>query len=152
MSLPGAYDRNNVFARIIRGDLPCHRVFENSAILAFMDKFPQSRGHLLLIPKTCEARNILEIDAAGLAAMIAAAQLLSRAVVAALEPDGVQIFQMNGSAAGQTVFHIHMHVVPRYSGHELGFHAAKQADAAELDQLALLIASHIPSASATDPS
>jgi histidine triad (HIT) family protein len=144
MSLSGAYDRNNIFARIIRAELPCHRVFEDHQYLAFMDRFPQTRGHLLVIPKNCEARNILEIGAADLAGLFTAAQKLSRAVAAALKPDGIQIFQMNGSAAGQTVYHIHVHVVPRWDGHDLGFRRSAEGDAAELDQLAALISSHIP--------
>jgi histidine triad (HIT) family protein len=143
MSLTGNYDRNNVFGRILRAELPCHRVYEDHQHLSFMDKFPQSRGHLLVIPKNCEARNILEIDPADLAGLFCVAQKLSRAVAAALKPDGIQLFQMNGSAAGQTVFHIHVHVVPRWDGHEIGFRRPAAADAAELDQLAALIASHV---------
>jgi histidine triad (HIT) family protein len=143
MSLTGGYDRNNVFARIISGELPCHRVHEDRQFLAFMDKFPQSRGHLLVIPKLCEARNILELDSEKLAGLFSMAQRLARAVTEALTPDGVQIFQMNGTAAGQTVFHIHVHVIPRWSGVEPGFHRAKEADDSELADLATLIASHV---------
>jgi len=143
MSLTGGYDRNNVFALIIRGELPCHRVHEDRKFLAFMDRFPQSRGHLLVIPKLSDARNILEIDSDNLAGLFSMAQRLARAVNEALKPDGVQILQMNGTAAGQTVFHIHIHVVPRWAGVELGFHRAKEADDAELGDLAKLIATHV---------
>jgi histidine triad (HIT) family protein len=143
MSLIGSYDRNNIFARIIRGELPCHRVHEDGGFLAFMDKFPQSRGHLLVIPKRVESRNILEIDPASLQELFAASQRMARAVTDALKPDGVQIFQMNGAAAGQTVFHIHVHVVPRWTGVDLGFHHAKAAEASELDELAARIAAQV---------
>ena len=135
MSLHGTYDPQNIFAQIIRGDAPCYRLYEDDDVLAFLDLFPQSYGHCLVIPKNAPARNILEIDDANLAKVMAVVRRLTQVVVDELQPAGVQVAQFNGAPAGQTVFHIHMHIVPRYEGEKLGVHAAKQADAAELEQL-----------------
>lgn len=135
MSLHGTYDPQNIFAQIIRGEAPCYKLYEDDEVLAFLDLFPQSYGHSLVIPKNAQARNILEIDAASLARVMAVVQKLTRALVEELEPAGVQVAQFNGAPAGQTVFHIHMHVIPRFSGEQLGIHAANRADAAELEAL-----------------
>ena len=104
-------------------------------VFAFLDLFPQSYGHCLVIPKHAEARNILEIDDANLAKMMAVVRKLTQAVVDELQPAGVQVAQFNGAPAGQTVFHIHVHIVPRYEGEQLGIHAAKQGDAEQLEAL-----------------
>ncbi|PYC27515.1 HIT family protein [Aquipseudomonas alcaligenes] len=135
MSLHGTYDPQNIFAKIIRGEAPCYKLYEDEDVLAFLDLFPQSYGHCLVIPKNAPARNILEIDDANLAKVMAVVRRLTQVVVDELQPAGVQVAQFNGAPAGQTVFHIHMHIVPRYEGEKLGVHAAKQADAAELEQL-----------------
>ncbi|MDX5371999.1 MAG: HIT family protein [Pseudomonadaceae bacterium] len=135
MSLHGTYDPQNIFAKIIRGEAPCYKLYEDEDVLAFLDLFPQSYGHCLVIPKNAPARNILEIDDANLAKVMAVVRRLTQVVVDELQPAGVQVAQFNGAPAGQTVFHIHMHIVPRYEGEALGIHAAKQADAAELEQL-----------------
>lgn len=135
MSLHGTYDPQNIFAQIIRGEAPCYKLYEDDEVLAFLDLFPQSYGHSLVIPKNAQARNILEIDEASLAKVMAVVQKLSRALVEELEPAGVQVAQFNGAPAGQTVFHIHMHVIPRFPGEQLGIHAANRADAAELEAL-----------------
>ena len=135
MSLHGTYDPQNIFAKIIRGEAPCYKLYEDEDVLAFLDLFPQSLGHCLVIPKNAPARNILEIDDANLAKLMAVVRKLTQAVVDELQPAGVQVAQFNGAPAGQTVFHIHMHIVPRFEGEKLGVHAAKQADAAELEQL-----------------
>jgi histidine triad (HIT) family protein len=144
MSLDGAYDRDNIFARIVRGDMPAAKVFEDDATLAFMDVFPQSRGHTLVIHKTAPARNLMEIAPDALNAVMATVQRVTRAVRAALAPDGVMIGQFNGAAAGQTVYHLHVHVIPRWEGQPLGRHGeGGMADAAELAALAARIAAQI---------
>lgn len=122
MSLDGAYDPDNVFARILRGELPSVRVWEDDHILAFMDVFPQSEGHVLVIAKQSQARNILEIEPEILARLGEAVRRTAHAVRKALSPDGVSIFQYNGDAGGQTVFHLHFHVVPRWSDRPMKGH------------------------------
>jgi histidine triad (HIT) family protein len=139
MSLDAAYDQGNIFAKILRGDLPAVKVFEDDVALAFMDIFPQSRGHLLVIPKRSAAVNLLDEEAATLQALIVRVQRIARAVVTALEPDGVRIAQFNGAPAGQTVFHLHFHVIPVYEGAMLAPHAGGKADPAELELLAAKI-------------
>ncbi len=135
MSLHGDYDNQNIFAQIIRGDAPCYKLYEDDDVLAFLDVFPQSFGHSLVIPKRSAARNILDVDTDALAKVIAVVQKLTRVIIAELEPAGVQVAQFNGAPAGQTVFHLHMHIVPRYAGEGLGAHATQKADPAELEQL-----------------
>ncbi len=139
MSLDAAYDRENIFAKILRGELPAVKVFEDGEALAFMDIFPQSRGHLLVIPKRSTAVNLLDEDDAILGTLILRAQSIARAVVKALKPDGVRVAQFNGAAAGQTVFHLHFHIIPVYSGTSLAPHAGGRADPAELEALAAKI-------------
>ena len=135
MSLHGDYDAQNIFAQIIRGEAPCYKLYEDEDVLAFLDVFPQSYGHTLVIPKRSAARNILEVDLDSLAKVMAVVQRLTRVLVEELEPAGVQVAQFNGAPAGQTVFHIHMHIVPRFAGEQLGIHASVKAEAAELEQL-----------------
>ncbi|WP_043311540.1 HIT family protein [Pseudomonas sp. ML96] len=135
MSLHGQYDAQNIFAKIIRGEAPCYKLYEDEDVLAFLDLFPQSYGHCLVIPKNAPARNILEIDDANLGKLMAVVRKLTQAVVDELEPAGVQVAQFNGAPAGQTVFHIHVHIVPRYDGDKLGIHATNQGDAEELKAL-----------------
>jgi len=140
MSLDGRYDTGNIFAKIIRGEIPSVKVFEDDKVLAFMDVFPQSRGHALVISKVSQARNILEVEADVLADLAAATQKLTRAVVAALKPDGVVVTQFNGAPAGQTIFHLHFHVIPRFEGQALGRHGeGGMADVEELKALAAQI-------------
>ena len=144
MSLDGAYDPDNVFAKVLRGDLPSHKVFEDDEVLAFMDLFPQSRGHCLVISKGSRARNLLDVSPEHLAGLMLGVQRVARAVRAALEPDGIVVTQFNGAPAGQTVFHLHVHVIPRYEGEALGRHAAGgPADADELAELARAISARI---------
>ena len=135
MSLTTSYDPQNIFAQIIRGDAPCYRLYENDDVLAFLDLFPQSFGHALVIPKRSAACNILDVDSEALCKMMAVVQKLTRVIVDELQPDGVQIAQFNGAPAGQTVFHIHVHIGPRYAGEGLGVHAAGKAEPAELEKL-----------------
>src|SRR6478609_4467716 len=103
MSLDGTYDADNIFAKILRGDMPAVRVFEDHDVLAFMDVFPQSRGHVLVIPKHSTARNLLDEDPARLDKLILGVQRVARAVRSALKPDGIQVIQYNGAPAGQSV-------------------------------------------------
>jgi histidine triad (HIT) family protein len=110
-----AYDEDNVFAKILRGEMPCHKVYEDEATLAFMDIMPRAEGHTLVIPKA-PARNILDADPASLADVIRTVQKVARAVNAAFDADGVTIQQFNEAAGGQVVFHLHVHVIPRFEG------------------------------------
>ncbi|MCY1278289.1 Protein hit [compost metagenome] len=135
MSLHGTYDPQNVFAQIIRGEAPCYKLYEDDDVLAFLDIFPQSFGHTLVVPKRSDARNILEIETDALAKVMAVVQRLTRVLVDELEPAGVQVAQFNGAPAGQTVFHIHMHIVPRFEGESLAIHASQKADPHELEAL-----------------
>jgi histidine triad (HIT) family protein len=144
MGLDGVYDSGNIFAKIVRGDLSAARIFENAETLAFLDAFPQSPGHTLVIHKTALARNLLDVDASSLAAVIDTVQRVSRAVRSALQPDGILISQFNGSAAGQTIYHLHFHIIPRGESVPLGRHAnGGAADAGELALLAQRIAGSI---------
>ena len=138
MSLDGRYDTGNIFAKIIRGEIPSVKVFEDDKVLAFMDVFPQSRGHALVISKVSQARNLLEVEPEVLADLAAATQKLTRAVVTALKPDGVVVTQFNGAPAGQTIFHLHVHVIPRYEGEGLGRHG--EGGMADVDDLKALAA------------
>lgn len=135
MSLHGTYDPQNIFAQIIRGDAPCYRLYEDDDVLAFLDLFPQSYGHALVIPKRSAARNLLDVDPEALAKVMAVVQRLSRVITEELKPAGVQVAQFNGAPAGQTVFHLHFHIIPRYEGEGLGIHASQKADPAVLEAL-----------------
>lgn len=146
MSLTTTYDAQNIFAQIIRGEAPCYKLYEDDDVLAFLDLFPQSFGHTLVIPKRSAACNILDVDSEALCQVIRVVQQLTRAIVAELAPDGVQIAQFNGAPAGQTVFHIHMHIVPRYAGQGMAVHAAQKADPAELERLQARLRARIEAA------
>jgi histidine triad (HIT) family protein len=140
MSLQGTYDRDNIFAKILRGEAPCAKVFEDEIALAFMDVFPQSPGHTLVVPKTA-ARNFLDFPPDAVGPYLTRVQAVARAVERALEPDGLAIMQFNGAPSGQTVFHLHFHIVPRWEGRALGRHGATpMADKAELAKTAAKIA------------
>ena len=144
MSLDGAYDDQNIFAKIARGEAPAVKIYEDQDVLAFMDVFPQSRGHCLVVSKASRARNLLEVEPEVLTRLMLEVQRLARAVVAALNPDGVVITQFNGSAAGQTVFHLHVHIIPRWADQPIKGHSHGQmADMAELKALADLIAAKL---------
>lgn len=127
------YDRDNVFAKILRGEIPAAKVYEDAHVLSFMDAMPQSDGHTLVIPKT-EARNLFDVSPAALAELIKGTQHVARGVRQAFQPDGVRIIQFNEPAAGQTVFHIHFHIVPCYEGKEIRVHGRDWADKAVLAQ------------------
>ncbi len=110
-----AYDPDNIFAKILRGELPCHKVYEDDAVIAFMDLMPQGPGHTLVVPRA-PSRNLLDADPATFGPLFAAAQKIARAVKTAFAADGVIVMQFNEAAAGQSVYHLHLHVVPRFQG------------------------------------
>jgi histidine triad (HIT) family protein len=121
------YDPQNVFARILRGELPCVRLFEDERTLPFMDLMPQTEGHALVITRE-PAETLFDLSPDGAAACIRATQHVARAVRRAFEAPGIMITQVNGSAAGQTVPHVHFHIIPRRPGEALLMHAAVKAD------------------------
>jgi histidine triad (HIT) family protein len=127
------YDDNNIFAKIIRGELPACKVFEDARHVAFMDAMPQSDGHTLVVPKA-SARNLFDIEPAVLAELIQTTQHVARAVQKAFNPSGMRIVQFNETVAGQTVFHIHFHIIPCYEGVPLRSHNRDWADKAVLAQ------------------
>ena len=137
-----AYDKTNIFARILRGEIPCVKIYEDERTLAFMDVMPEADGHVLVIPKE-EARDILDLSPGGLAAMMATVQRVTRAVDAALKPDGILLKQYNREAAGQSVFHVHFHVLPRWDGVALAPHGKLMVDAAKLEPIAAKIRSFL---------
>jgi histidine triad (HIT) family protein len=141
MSLDGTYDAGNIFAKILRGEMPAVRVFEDDHVLAFMDVFPQARGHTLVIPKHSTARNFLEEAPEIIGPLMLGVQRVAKAV--RVQPDGLVITQFNGAASGQTVYHLHFHIIPRWEGVPLGRHGEGMADMDELKALAAQIARQI---------
>ncbi|MEO1659231.1 MAG: HIT family protein [Pseudomonadota bacterium] len=139
MSLETTYDPDNIFAKIVRGEMPKVAVYEDETTLAFMDVFPQSEGHTLVIHKRAESTNLLDLPPEALAKVIATTQRVARAVVKALEPDGFRIVQFNGETAGQTVYHTHMHIIPMWTGRSLGRHGEGMAPTDELEATAAKI-------------
>lgn len=127
MTQSAAYDDDNIFAKILRGELPCHKVYEDAETFAFMDIMPRGNGHCLIIPKTA-ARNILDANTDVLADVVATTQRLSKAVIKAFDADGVTINQFNEPAGGQIVFHLHFHVIPRFEGIKLRPHTGDMED------------------------
>jgi histidine triad (HIT) family protein len=110
-----AYDPNNIFAKILRGELPCYKVYEDDKAFAFLDIMPRSPGHTLVLPKA-PARNILDVGASDLSHVMMVAQKIAKAATKAFSADGITIQQFNEGAGGQVVFHLHVHVIPRRSG------------------------------------
>lgn len=134
-----AYDPSNIFSKIIKGEIPSHKVYEDADVLVMMDIFPQSKGHVLIIPKAA-SRNLLDADPAVLVRTIPLVQRVARAAQKALNPDGIRVVQFNEAPAGQSVFHLHFHVIPVYEGVEIGRHGQGKADDAELAAQAKAIA------------
>lgn len=126
-----SYDSNNIFAKILRHEIPCFKVHENEHTLAFMDVMPQSDGHTLVIPKSA-AENLFDVEPHVLAELIKSTQLVAQAVRKAFDPPGLRLMQFNFPTAGQTVFHIHFHIIPVYEGAELKGHSREQADKEKL--------------------
>jgi histidine triad (HIT) family protein len=133
------YDPSNIFAKILRGEIPAHKVYEDDVVLVMMDIFPQSRGHTLVVPKA-PSRNLLDADPAALAAVVPVVQKVANAVKRATGAAGIRLMQFNEATAGQTVFHLHFHVIPVYEATPLAPHAGGKADDGELAELARAIA------------
>jgi len=130
-----SYDNNNIFAKILRGEISAVTVYEDDATLAFMDVMPQSPGHTLVVPRY-PAENLFDLDLSAGAAVLRTVQLVARAVKTAFNADGIMLNQFNGPAAGQTVFHFHMHIVPRYENVPLRRHTGDMEDSAVLQEQA----------------
>jgi histidine triad (HIT) family protein len=122
-----AYDSNNIFAKILRGEFPCYKVYENDHVLAFLDIMPRSPGHTLVIPKV-PARNILDISAEDFAHVARASHKIARAAMKAFDADGITVQQFSEPASGQVVYHLHMHVMPRHDGVALLPAASRKED------------------------
>ncbi len=122
-----AYDTNNIFAKILRGEIPSHRVYEDEHTVAFMDVMPQANGHTLVIPKA-PSRNILDADPETLSRLFPVVQKVAVAAKEAFEADGVTVIQFNEPAAGQTVYHLHVHIIPRVEGVALKPHSGTMED------------------------
>ena len=133
-----AYDPNNVFAKILRGEADAHVVLDEEHCVAFMDLMPQSPGHTLVIPRE-PAESLFALSPEAWQTLSATTRRVAQAVQAAFQPAGMMLMQLNGRDAGQTVFHLHFHVVPRYEGEGLTFHARSMADPAELREHAARI-------------
>ena len=129
------YEEDNIFAKILRGEAPCVKIYEDADTLAFMDVMPQAEGHVLVIPKA-EACDMMDLDSAMAQKLIVNVQKIARAVKSALGCPGVMLAQLNGSAAGQTVFHTHFHIIPRHDGVDLGFHAKEMVAPEALEIIA----------------
>jgi histidine triad (HIT) family protein len=132
------YDSQNIFAKILRGEAPCVRLYEDDAAFAFMDIMPRADGHLLVIPKT-PARNILDISSQAFAAMMPTVQKLALAAKEALAADGVSVLQFNETAGGQVVFHLHFHIIPRREGISLKPPGGPMVPAEQLEPFAAKI-------------
>lgn len=126
-----AYDDTNIFARILRGEIPAYKVYEDDHSIAFMDVMPQAPGHTLVLPKH-PSRNLLDASPESLAQMITVVQKVANAVQEAFDADGIYVAQLNEPAAGQTVFHLHFHIIPRHEGAALKPHSGKMEDGAVL--------------------
>jgi histidine triad (HIT) family protein len=140
-----SYDTNNIFAKILRGELPAYKVYEDDKAFAFLDIMPRAPGHTLVIPKA-PARNILDIEPDALADLIKTTQTIARAAVKAFAADGLTIQQFNEPAGGQVVFHLHVHVIPRKMGAALKPLASFKEDPAVLADHALKIAAALKDA------
>lgn len=133
-----AYDPDNIFAKILKGEIPSHTVYEDESTLAFLDVMPQSDGHTLVIPKT-GSRNLLDADDEVLKDLISKTKKVALAVRSATGADGIRIAQFNEPAAGQTVFHLHFHVIPVHDGQPLRPHTGQMADQGQLAEMAAKI-------------
>jgi histidine triad (HIT) family protein len=139
-----AYDPNNVFAKILRGELPAHKVYEDDRAFAFLDIMPRSPGHTLVIPKA-PARNILDVAPDDLAHVMKVAQKIAKVGMTVFSADGVTVQQFSESAGGQVVYHLHVHVMPRVTGIALKPPASVKEDAAVLSDQALKLAAALKS-------
>lgn len=128
-----AYDETNIFAKILRGEASAYSVYESDDCIAFLDVMPQSEGHTLVLPKAA-AENLFDLEASIAATLMKTVQHVARGVRNAFNPDGIRLMQFNGTAAGQTVFHFHMHIVPCYERQALATHARGMAPAELLEK------------------
>jgi histidine triad (HIT) family protein len=126
-----AYDENNVFAKVLRGEIPCHKIYEDDDTLAFLDIMPRTEGHALVVTKE-KARDLFDVSSKALAKLMAVVQKLAPKIKDAMGAEGVLVQQFNGTAAGQTVFHLHVHIIPRKEGEALKPHAGRMEDQAKL--------------------
>lgn len=136
------YDPNNIFAKILGKQIPSVKVYEDDKTFAFMDVMPEAEGHVLVIPKE-GAENILDLSAEGMTAMMATTQKVAKAIDRALAPDGILLKQYNRAAAGQSVFHVHFHIVPRWEGVPMAPHGKLMVEAARLEPIAAKIRSEL---------
>ncbi|WP_373235561.1 HIT family protein [Cohaesibacter celericrescens] len=130
-----AYDSENIFAKILRGEIPSHKVYEDDMTVAIMDIMPRADGHTLVIPKNA-SRNMLDVATEDINAVMATTQKIAQAQMIAFEADGITIQQFNESAGGQVIFHLHMHIIPRKEGVSLRPHTGDMADGDLLAQQA----------------
>src|ERR1700759_4098347 len=128
-----AYDNNNPFAKILRGEFPCYKVYENDHVLAFLDIMPRCPGHALVIPKA-PARNILDIEPEDFLHVARASHTIANAAMKAFKADGITIQQFSEPASGQMVYHLHMHVMPRFKGIALLAPASRKEDGKVLEE------------------
>ncbi len=140
-----SYDPNCIFCKIVRGEAPAHRIAEDERTLVFLDIFPVSDGHTLVITKDHHP-DLFDASTESLEAVAAMAKRMSEAIRKVLAPDGLMVFQLNGQAAGQTVFHYHMHLLPRWPDQPLALHTRVPGDPARLSELATRFAEALPSA------
>ena len=138
------YDTNNIFAKILRGEIPCFKVYENDHVLAFLDIMPRAPGHTLVIPKA-PARNLLDITEQDFVEVARATRLIARAAMPVFNADGMMIVQFSEPASGQEVYHLHMHVIPRFDGVALLPPATVKADMAVLAEQAAKLAAALKS-------
>ena len=139
-----SYDPNNIFAKILRGELPCHKVYEDDKVLAFLDIMPRAPGHTLVLPKS-PARNLLDVAPDDLAAVAKVAQRIANAAMQVFAADGITLQQFNESAGGQVVFHLHMHVIPRKAGVPMKPPASEKENPEVLANQALKLAAALKS-------
>lgn len=132
-----------VFDKILRGDIPCAKIYEDDVLFSFMDAFPQAKGHALIVPKR-KCTSLFDIDEASLLAVAAFSRKLAEAQRLVLQADGIRICQFNGAAAGQTVFYYHMHLIPHWQGQALAEHGGGMADMNALRTLAAQLAEALP--------
>ena len=137
-----AYDPDNIFAKIIRGELPSCKVYEDEDTFSFMDLFPQTKGHTLIVPKI-SGEDLFSTSEECVVAAIRTTKKVAAAVDKVFRPDGMMIGQLNRAPAGQSVFHLHFHVLPRWQGVNLKMHNTEQADVAELTEMAAKIAAEL---------
>jgi histidine triad (HIT) family protein len=140
-----SYDANNVFAKILRGELPCHKVYEDDKAFAFLDIMPRAPGHTLIVPKSA-ARNILDVAPDDLAHVAKVAQKVSQAAIKVFAADGITLQQFNEPAGGQVVFHLHFHVIPRKDGVALKPPASFKEESSVLSDQALKLAAALRAA------